>query len=413
MIVAMPFSRQPKARRLQRELEKTKRDLQQYTKHTTTGSNETTVQPMTDKPDRPTDVTDEPDRPTEVTDNPDRPTDVTNEPDRPTEVTDKTDRPTEVTDKTDRPTDVTNEPDRPTEVTNELDRPTEETKEPERPTEVNDEPTLEKPTPPPLTPHSEAQKLVTVLGVTPSQKRILQVLPLTLTLSQVAKAPRSVKRELCSPNYKPKAGRYKGCFTKLAKKVRISTADLFRSRKIKNQRQALSLATKKVIQAFMRRPDNGFELPSKKDNVRRETRYALADSLKHLHSKFIRERPSFAVSLSTFCRARPATVKLARFAQRQICLCKDHANFALMIDAAKVLPKSTTETINLSDEEIGTKLNNITTSHITYHKWETTQEEHKGKPVSRVNLIKRYLRDGTSSASYRKAFLPLGHTANV
>ena len=123
--------------------------------------------------------------------------------------------------------------------------------------------------------------------------------------------------------------------------------------------------------------------------MRGETRYALAYSLKHLHSKFIRERPSFAVSVSTFCRARPATVKLARFAQRQICLCKDHANFALMIDAAKVLPKSTTETINLSDEEIGTKLNNITTSHITYHKWETTQEEHKGKPVSRVNLIKK------------------------
>ena len=100
MIVAMPFSRQPKAQRLQRELEKTKRDLQQYTKHTTTGINETTVQPMTD-------VTDEQDRSTEVTDKPDRPTDVTNEPDQPTEVTDKTDR----------STDVTNEPDRPTEET--------------------------------------------------------------------------------------------------------------------------------------------------------------------------------------------------------------------------------------------------------------------------------------------------------
>ena len=45
-----------------------------------------------------------------------------------------------------------------------------------------------------------------------------------------------------------------------------------------------------------------------------------------------------------------------------------------MIDATKVLQKSTTETINLSDEEIGTKLNNI-----TYYRWETTQEEHKGK----------------------------------
>ena len=79
MIVVMHFSRQPKARRLQRELEKTKRDLQQYTKHTTTGSNETTVQPMTDKPDRPTDVTNEPERPTEVTNELDRPTNVTNE----------------------------------------------------------------------------------------------------------------------------------------------------------------------------------------------------------------------------------------------------------------------------------------------------------------------------------------------
>ena len=61
----------------------------------------------------------------------------------------------------------------------------------------------------------------------------------------------------------------------------------------------------------------------------------------------------------------------------------------LLIDSAKVLPKSTTETINLSDEEIGTKLNNITSSHITYHKWETTQEQQKGKLVSCVNLIKK------------------------
>ena len=86
------------------------------------------------------------------------------------------------------------------------DRPTDVTNEPDRPTEVTDKPTFEKPTPPPLTPHSKAQKLVTALGVTPSQEQILQVLPLNLTLSQVAKAPRSVKRELFSPNYKPKAG---------------------------------------------------------------------------------------------------------------------------------------------------------------------------------------------------------------
>ena len=109
---------------------------------------------------------------------PDRLTDVTNEPDRPTEVTDKSDRPTE--DELNRPIEETKEPDRLMEMTNELDRPTEVTNELDRLTEVTNEPTLEKPTPPPLTPHSEAHKLMTALGVTPSQERILQVLlPLT------------------------------------------------------------------------------------------------------------------------------------------------------------------------------------------------------------------------------------------
>ena len=75
-------------------MEKTKRDLHQYTKHTTTGSNETTVQPMTDKPDILTDVTDESDRPT----------DVNNEPDSPTEVTDKSDILIEVTNELNRQT---------------------------------------------------------------------------------------------------------------------------------------------------------------------------------------------------------------------------------------------------------------------------------------------------------------------
>ena len=153
-------------------------------------------------------------------------------------------------------------------VTNELDKPTEETKEPDRPTEVTDEPTLEKPTPPPLTPHSEAQKLVTALGVTPSQERILQVLP--LTKSQVHKALRSVKRELFSPNYKPKAGcSWRGLTI------------------------ALNCLAKKTMWEV--KPD----MPS--------------PTVRNLHSKFIRERPSFAVSLSTFCQARPATVKLARY----------------------------------------------------------------------------------------------------
>ena len=172
---------------------------------------------------------------------------------------------------------------------------------------------MEKPTPPLLTPLSEAQKLVTVLVVTPSQEQILPVLRLTLTLSQVA--PRSVKRELFSPNYKPKAGRYKGYFTKLAKKVRISTVNLFRSRKIMNQKHARSLSTKKVIQAFMNRPDNSFELPRKKDNVRGETHYVLADSSYMSDHPLLSQCQHFVgcaqllLSWQDLCRGRFASAK--------------------------------------------------------------------------------------------------------
>ena len=54
------------------------------------------------------------------------------------------------------------------------------------------------------------------------------------------------------------------------------------------------------------------------------------------HSQFLRERPSFAVSLSTFCRAHPATVKLARFGVRpcgqKFCWCYRGASTLLPKD---------------------------------------------------------------------------------
>lgn len=137
----------------------------------------------------------------------------------------------------------------------------------------------------------------------------------------------------------------------------------------------------------MKRPDNSSELPGKKDHVRGETRFALCDSLRNLHHKFVRENPGIKVAISTFCKARRSNIRLARYAQRQICLCKDHANFALMLDAIRLLPKSTSAALELSDSDIIATIFKMDNTTVRYHQWESTKLEQNGKLVTKVSLI--------------------------
>lgn len=237
-------------------------------------------------------------------------------------------------------------------------------------------------------PHAAATNLVKELGVSPDGSRVKTLVPFTVAMAQVKSAPSTVKKQLFGKPKTVQGQKYRGLVRTLSKKIKLSTADFFRKRVSKNMRRLNATQSKKLIISFMKRADNSFELPSKKDNIRGETRYALADSLVNLHQKFLRENSDISVSVSAFCKARPPNIKL-EYARRQICLCKDHANFALMIDATRVLPKSTSSAIEMADEEIIAKVKNLENSTIKYHQWESMKVEQNGKIVTKVNLTEK------------------------
>ena len=86
----------------------------------------------------------------------------------------------------------------------------------------------------------------------------------------------------------------------------------------------------------MQRPDNNVELPKKViKNKKKNIEFAL------------------------FCKIMPKNVKLLEHTRQNICLCQKHANIALNLTAAKVLPKSPNELISLSNNNIIQNLNTI------------------------------------------------------
>ena len=236
----------------------------------------------------------------------------------------------------------------------------------------------------------EAVHLLRELNVNPESKTLQKVLPYVVTTKRVTEAPTSVKKSLFSTTDKKKflGKNYRGIVSSLSKKVKLAKKHVFSREKLQERSKTRKAATiRRKIREYLKRPENSYCLPSKKDQVRGEGSYALCDTLRNLHSKFINDHPAMAVSFSTFCKARPKHVKLCKFCLRNICLCRRHANMALKLDASKVLPKSTSAVLTMTKEEIEGKFEGCPTTDFKYHSWQIVQKVHKGKNIGRWNLV--------------------------
>ncbi|WAR31905.1 hypothetical protein MAR_034447 [Mya arenaria] len=61
----------------------------------------------------------------------------------------------------------------------------------------------------------------------------------------------------------------------------------------------------------------------------------LRTTLRNLHLKFLSENPEVKLSLASFCRLRPAHIKLTKFISRSCCFCTKHQTFALCTQALR------------------------------------------------------------------------------
>ena len=192
--------------------------------------------------------------------------------------------------------------------------------------------------------------------------------------------------------FKPTGKRRRtGCTKILSIKVGLSRDYIFRSRDAKFMRKSVARAQNLMVAEFMKRADNSFELPCKKDQVRGLGKFGLVDTLANLHAKFQMEKPDVVVSLARFCKSRPKNIKLIEWTARKTCLCQRHANIALLCKAAKNLPLSRQAMCQMDGMAITAKLQQIPREHVDFMKWERTDVKFDGRVIKKVKLVKKAL----------------------
>lgn len=186
-----------------------------------------------------------------------------------------------------------------------------------------------------------------------------------------------------------KIGRY------LSTRLSIDRRHWIRKRKTISARQLLSNETKTKIISFLTRPDNSTCLPGKKDALKIKIKvkaqvYILSDYLKNLFNKYIMENPRSACKFSTFCKARPRYVRIAKYNSRTTCLCTHHQNLHLKLKALAPRFSDRPDTFikDNTDAEINEKLNNLQES-VSYEEWRRV-ETHlpNGKLRYNTRLVK-------------------------
>ena len=131
--------------------------------------------------------------------------------------------------------------------------------------------------------------------------------------------------------------------------IAMSREYISNSKKRTSVRASLARFQQTLVVEYLKRPSNSNELPSKKNQVRGNGVFGLTDTMQNLHRKFGMDHPDIKISLSVFCLARPKYIHLIKYTARRQCICQNHANVALMVDAVSVLPKSPALLVQLED----------------------------------------------------------------
>lgn len=154
----------------------------------------------------------------------------------------------------------------------------------------------------------------------------------------------------------------------------------------------------KEVVCFLTRDDNATCLPGKKDavtiNKKRIQKYILNDTMKNLQMKFSSENPN-KCSRSYFFKCRPRNILPVSYAKRRVCLCKEHQNVALKLNALKDCGfiQNPDKFIGSTTVEQATNLlSELPGDSIEFQTWKSIEKEHNGKTIKKVGLtIERQL----------------------
>ena len=236
----------------------------------------------------------------------------------------------------------------------------------------------------PASPMTATRDLAKSLGMTPRPDRIKTLLPFTIATQQVKASTTAMKKALFQT---PVGGKKcHGTVGRLAKNIALSPDYIFKTKQAATKRIEEQAARRVDVTDFLKRQDNSYELPDKKN----EKQFALADTMTNLHRKFCTEYVAKTMSIATFMRYRPSYIKLNHYLKRSVCLCKIHANISLFLEAVPTLPKSTQALVaDYTDEQITEQIQLITSDSITYQSWEKVTKKYQDRTVSYTKIMKK------------------------
>ena len=256
----------------------------------------------------------------------------------------------------------------------------------------------------PNTPRSKTKQMLADAGLNKKQSAKIrkQLLLANVMQTQVEKCRRGIKRSELGALRGLIGGRILSKY-KLAKTVSKSTG-LGRNRiakgvsgvsiNVKSVRREREVERYKArVLTFLERDDNSRCNPGKQDKLKvngetHQTRI-LTDYLKNLYLKFQSENPGVKLSLASFCRIRPANIKLTRFISRSCCLCTKHQNFALCTQSLRKcglnVPLNPEKFVE--DDAYIEKMKSDTPEEISIGQWKRVSVEDKGKTKMIMKVV--------------------------
>lgn len=126
----------------------------------------------------------------------------------------------------------------------------------------------------------------------------------------------------------------------------------------------------KKIHAFLKKPENATEVPTKRD----PGRMSLNNTLRNLHAKFLEKHPGIQMSFALFAKNKPGNIKTVKYTARRQCLCIKCVNGQLKCEVIR------------EDEQLYIHCFLVICGRNTGHEWKLTDIQSKNSIIKRTPL---------------------------
>jgi hypothetical protein len=236
-----------------------------------------------------------------------------------------------------------------------------------------------------LSPRKFAQNIMQATNLSPSDhpdvyKQLTAYKTLVHQLLQVPKKMRMNVLERKNPTKSRVA-------SKIAAELSVNRKSVLRERRKNTQKRQQKNREKVGVVHFLKKAPNSTPLPGKRDvTAKGQTRYSLNDTMSNLYKKFKDEHPNSTISLSSFCKQRPAYMKTIQWSDRRQCLCQHHQNGRLKLKAINQNISISRFLADNSPQDISDIMSHLPEGEVQFREWQKDDILFEGKTIKKLKL---------------------------